>query len=110
MYMFFFARANGSDEKGPKRSATLHENAISDHWKTPARVPILHFFNTPSAKTLKIQVPKNDVSKVPDFVDEFVAVKRNKRRTLGESAIFDQLKTRARVQISIFATPLMRKR
>ena len=73
-------------------------------------MPVLHFFNTPSAKTLKIQVPKEDVSKVPYFVDGFVAVKRNKRRTLGESAIFDQFKARARVQISIFATPLMRKR
>ena len=73
-------------------------------------MPVLHFLNTPSAKTLKIQVPKNDVSKVRDFVDGFVAVKRNKRRALGESAIFDQLKTQARVHISIFATPLMRKR
>ena len=73
-------------------------------------MPVLHFFNTPSAKTAKIQVPKNDVSKVPDFVEEFGPDRQNMRRTLGESAIFDQPKAQARVQISIFATLLVWKR
>ena len=92
------------------KSATLRENAISDPCKIPARVPILHFFNTPSAKTTKIQVPQKDVSKVPYFVEEIGPDRQNMRRTLGESAFFVMGKTRARVQIPIFATPLVRKR
>ena len=68
------------------KSATLRENAISDACKTRARVPILHFCNTPSAKTTKIQVPEKDMSKVPYSVEEIGPDRQNMRRTLGESA------------------------
>ena len=50
------------------------------------------------------------MSKVPYFVEEIGPDGQNMRRTLGESAFFVMGKTRARVQIPIFATPLVRKR
>ena len=78
--------------------------------KPLARVPILDFFNTPSAKTTKIQIPEKDVSKVPYFVEEIGPDGQNMRRTLGESAFFVMGKNRVKVQIPIFATPLVRER
>ena len=59
---------------------------------------------------MKIQVPEKDMSKVPYFVEEIGPDRQNMRRTLGESAFFVIGKTRAGVQIPIFATPLVRKR
>ena len=50
------------------------------------------------------------MSKVPYSVEEIGPDRQNMRRTLGESAFFVIGKTRAGVQIPIFATPLARKR
>ena len=78
--------------------------------QTPCESITSAFFQHPSCENAKIQVPQNNALKAPCFAEEKAPDDENMRRALGESAIFVPYKTQAKMHISIFAPPLMRKR
>ena len=106
-------------QKSIKSSANLSKDAkisaprcMRTRFPIPAKPVRKHrfcIFSTPLVRKRENSGSEKGASKVPFFCQRKKRDDENVRRALGESAIFDRCKTRARAEMTIFVTPLVRK-